>query len=107
MIEALRAEGKVGSSLQAELVLNLTADKFTAMSGLGADLRFVTMTSAASLTEAASAETEQISARPSEAQKCERCWHYVDCVGSDAEHPTLCSRCVSNLFSGGETRTHA
>ncbi|MBU6411418.1 MAG: class I tRNA ligase family protein, partial [Verrucomicrobia bacterium] len=27
-------------------------------------------------------------------QKCERCWHWETDVGSNAEHPTLCGRCV-------------
>ena len=107
VIEALRTEGKVGSSLQAELALALTADKFNAMASLGEDLRFVTMTSAATLSEAARVEDEGIVATPSEAQKCERCWHYVESVGKHAEHPTLCGRCVSNLFGDGETRHHA
>ncbi|WP_068634749.1 isoleucine--tRNA ligase [Thauera butanivorans] len=107
VIEALRTEGRVGSSLQAELALALSVDKFAAMNSLGEDLRFVTMTSAATLSEAASAEDERIAATPSEAQKCERCWHYVESVGKHAEHPTLCGRCVSNLFGDGETRSHA
>ncbi|APR05314.1 isoleucine--tRNA ligase [Thauera chlorobenzoica] len=107
VIEALRAEGKVGSSLQAELALSLSADKHAALASLGEDLRFVTMTSAATLTVAAAPEDERITARPATAQKCERCWHYVESVGRDAEHPSLCGRCASNLFGDGETRTHA
>ncbi|MFV8823323.1 isoleucine--tRNA ligase [Thauera sp. WH-2] len=107
VIEALRTEGKVGASLQAELELALTADKFAALASLGEDLRFVTMTSSATLTAVASAEEERIIATPSAAKKCERCWHYVESVGGDAEHPTLCGRCVSNLFGSGETRLHA
>ena len=39
--------------------------------------------------------------------KCERCWHYVAGIGSDAEHPTLCPRCASNLFGAGEKRLFA
>jgi isoleucyl-tRNA synthetase len=39
--------------------------------------------------------------------KCERCWHYRADVGQDAAHPTLCGRCVSNLYGAGETRTVA
>ena len=27
-------------------------------------------------------------------QKCERCWHWKMDVGSNSEHPTICSRCV-------------
>jgi isoleucyl-tRNA synthetase len=107
VIEALRTEGKVGASLQAELELALTADKFAAMASLGEDLRFVTMTSAARCPRSPARKTSASSPRPSAAQKCERCWHYVESVGSHAEHPTLCGRCVSNLFGGGETRTHA
>jgi isoleucyl-tRNA synthetase len=30
----------------------------------------------------------------SNGQKCERCWHWETDVGSSAEHPTLCGRCV-------------
>ena len=29
-----------------------------------------------------------------EGQKCERCWHTETNVGTNAEHPTLCPRCV-------------
>jgi isoleucyl-tRNA synthetase len=36
--------------------------------------------------------------------KCERCWHYAADVGGDAEHPTLCGRCTSNLYGDGEIR---
>jgi isoleucyl-tRNA synthetase len=41
---------------------------------------------------------------PSPATKCERCWHYTDDVGHNADHPTICGRCVSNLHGAGETR---
>jgi isoleucyl-tRNA synthetase len=44
---------------------------------------------------------------PSKATKCERCWHYREDVGSDAAHPTICGRCVSNLHGAGETRVVA
>ena len=107
VIEALRTEGKVGSSLQAELSLALSADKHAALGSLGEDLRFVTMTSATRLCEVNDAEEEHIVATPSAAPKCERCWHYVESVGHHAEHAGLCARCVDNLFGGGETRTHA
>jgi isoleucyl-tRNA synthetase len=30
-----------------------------------------------------------------EGQKCERCWHWETDVGTNAAHPTLCSRCVA------------
>ena len=29
--------------------------------------------------------------------KCERCWIYEESVGSNAQHPTVCGRCLPNL----------
>jgi isoleucyl-tRNA synthetase len=42
------------------------------------------------------AKGEPGSARVAKAdgQKCERCWHWETDVGSTAEHPTICGRCV-------------
>ncbi len=106
-IENLRAAGKVGSPLQAEMALYLTSDKYLAMRSLGDDLRFVTMTSKATLAEVDTPEEERIVVQPSVDEKCDRCWHYVDSVGSVADHPKLCARCAENLFGVGEVRTHA
>ena len=107
-IEQQREKGLIGSSLQAEVELTLPeathADLLAALNSLGDDLRFVFITSAIKL-KAGSAVA--VSATPSNSTKCERCWHYVADVGHDAEHPTLCGRCVSNLFGAGETRTVA
>jgi len=36
-----------------------------------------------------------------EAAKCERCWRHRDEVGSHAEHPTLCGRCVEAVETSG------
>jgi isoleucyl-tRNA synthetase len=74
------------------------------LDSLGADLRFVTITSQARLHRAASLS---VSVTPSQATKCERCWHYRDDVGTDPQHPTVCARCVSNLRGLEEPRTAA
>ena len=103
-IEALRSDGQVGSSLQATLAIGADAADHALLASLGDDLRFVTITSQAVLSEA-----HELSVRvaPSTATKCERCWHYRDDVGVDAAHPTICGRCTSNLFDSGEHRTVA
>jgi isoleucyl-tRNA synthetase len=103
-IEAVRAEGKVGSSLQANLQLSAPADDFALLSTLGDDLKFVFITSAIAL---AAGETLATTVAPSTAQKCERCWHYREDVGHDPAHPTICGRCTSNLFGAGESRSFA
>ena len=45
-----------------------------------------------------------VSATVSEAAKCVRCWHRRDDVGSHADHPELCGRCVGNVEGPGENR---
>jgi isoleucyl-tRNA synthetase len=103
-IEALRADGKVGSSLQAEVTLELPDEDFALLSSLGDDVKFVLITSAITLVAVRAHKT---SVTASLNTKCERCWHYVEDVGSSAEHPTICNRCISNLYAAGETRTYA
>ncbi len=103
-IEALRAAGGVGSSLQANVVLSVPAADHALLATLGDDLKFVFITS---VVELRLGETLQISVQASSATKCERCWHWRHDVGSDAAHPTLCGRCMSNLYAAGETRTVA
>ena len=100
-IEAVRTEGKVGSSLQATLDITASADDHALLASLGDDLKFVTITSVARLLEGAALS---VKVTPSTATKCERCWHYRDDVGTDPAHPTICGRCTSNLFGAGETR---
>ncbi len=100
-IEALRAAGQVGSSLQATLRLTAAPDDYALLASLGDDLKFVFITSAAELVPG---DTLHIQVQPSTDAKCERCWHYRADVGHDAAHPTLCGRCTSNLFGAGEPR---
>ena len=103
-LEALRQAGRIGSSLQAEVSLIATPDDAALLGSLGDDLKFVFITSAATVAPGAA---PQIAATPSAHAKCDRCWHYRSDVGAAAEHPQLCGRCVGNLFGPGEVRRHA
>lgn len=102
-IETLRADGKVGSSLQAEVDLTVSGEAYQILRSLGDDLKFITITSRCTLHEGDFA----VQVKASTHKKCERCWHYRDDVGSHDEHPEICGRCVSNLFGTGEKRTIA
>lgn len=103
-IEALRADGKVGSSLQANVRLEVPAQDHALLASLGDDLKFVFITSAIDLV---AGSAQSIGVQASSSIKCERCWHYREDVGHDAAHPTLCGRCTSNLFGAGEARKYA
>ena len=106
-IEVLRSAGLVGSSLQAELTFYANNLGFDAMDSLADDLRFVMITSLAKVVKVESDAEQKIVVTASKYKKCERCWHYVASVGSIAEHPTICERCVKNLFGIGENRKYA
>jgi isoleucyl-tRNA synthetase len=100
-IEAVRTDGRLGASLQAALAITAGPDDAALLRSLGEDLRFVTITSSASVQDG---DALAIAVTPSSATKCERCWHYRDDVGQHAAHPTVCGRCVSNLDGAGEVR---
>jgi isoleucyl-tRNA synthetase len=130
-IEAVRVEGKVGASLQANVTLWAEGGLLRALNELGPELKYVLITSKAEVRPYNEAEVKTANAsgpthagqhiseaslgtgfmgllwtsvKPSSDPKCERCWHYSTTVGQDTAHPTLCGRCVSNLFGAGETR---
>ncbi len=109
-IEALRAEGKLGSSLQAEVTISAGPKRL-------ADARAGSATTCASCSSPRPPPSSVgrrrrrrseffVTATSSAAAKCERCWHYRDDVGVDPAHPTICGRCTSNLFGAGEPRAH-
>jgi isoleucyl-tRNA synthetase len=129
-IEKQRAEGVVGSSLQAELDIFANESYMRALKRLGDDLRFVMLTSRAEVhdlkehieqtisnkslvgeervkADILAQADYQVCASPSKHAKCDRCWHYRADVGAHAEHPKICGRCVSNLFGNGEPRSYA
>ena len=103
-IEQQRTAGLIGSSLQGELEFSADGEARNLLAGLDDDLRFVMITSRASVRAAPGAPlaiTVVASAHP----KCARCWHYCEDVGVEREG--ICGRCVSNLFGSGEKRFYA
>ena len=106
-LEEVRASGAIGSSLQAELALKAGGDKYRALASLEDELKFVFITSGAQVEQVGDAAIDAVTVTPSDAAKCERCWHYRRDVGHDPAHPGLCGRCTSNLFGAGERRRFA
>ncbi len=104
-LETARQAGLIGSSLQAEVEIHAHGARYNILSSLGSDLKFVLITSAARLNRVNSEADEAINVLMSRHLKCERCWHYCEEVGKNTEHPTLCERCMANLFGEGEHRS--
>lgn len=115
VIELTRKEGKVGASLQAEVTLYAEGELAQALSKLESELRFVLITSTATVvtgTAPADAVTTDIAGlavqvQASTAAKCDRCWHHRHDVGANPAHPLICLRCVDNVEGEGESRVFA
>jgi isoleucyl-tRNA synthetase len=119
-LETLRASGAIGSSLAAEVDLYCDAGLFADLDRLGDELRFVLITSYARIHMDADKPADAVDvvlgdrdrrlairASASSHGKCVRCWHQRADVGSHAEHPQLCGRCVENVAGAGEQRQFA
>jgi isoleucyl-tRNA synthetase len=112
-LEAQRNDGVIGGSLSAEITLYAAPALHEQLAQLGDELRFVLLTSAATLVagqaEGVATELEglNIDIQASAHTKCERCWHHREDVGTVAAEPELCSRCNDNVHGDGEVRKFA
>ncbi|GJL71706.1 MAG: isoleucine--tRNA ligase 1 [Nitrosomonas sp.] len=106
-LEDARGNGEIGSSLAANVTICAYGEDYELLHSLGDDLRFVMITSEVHLQQVGQPSEAVISVIPSKQVKCERCWHYCQDVGDHADCPTLCGRCVTNLFGVGEVRHYA
>jgi len=117
-LENLRVAGKIGSSLAAEVDLYADAGTQGVLTAVGDELRFILITSYARVHPADERPDDtvvadvpglafSIKASPSAHKKCVRCWHHREDVGSSAEHPELCGRCIENVTGAGEQRRFA
>jgi isoleucyl-tRNA synthetase len=115
-LEKSRAKGDIGSSLNAEIELYCNAEFLDDLNRLSDELRFIFITSNASVMAEGSAPEDAIQTEidgvklrvmVSEHEKCVRCWHQRPDVGKTAEHLELCGRCVENVAGEGERRQYA
>jgi len=121
LLEGMRNAGEIGAALEADVTLHADAALHARLAPVVGELRFFFITSGLHLVdeknlptnaqkvEVAGAGSEPavlwVSAKVAEGQKCIRCWHRRDDVGTHAEHPEICGRCIENLPDGpGEQR---
>ncbi len=116
-LEKLRVDKVIGSSLDAEVELYCDEALLSTLGKLEDELRFVLITSYASLHNFAAKPAGAVIAegipglamvtRACGHKKCVRCWHHREDVGSNQEHPELCARCIENVAGTGEQRHYA
>ncbi len=119
VLEALRSDKTIGSSLDAEVTLYCDEALQTQLEKLGDELRFALITSYARLlplsdkpgnlkAQTLTNDTQvAVDAVASSHEKCVRCWHHREDVGSHDQHPELCGRCIDNIDGDGEQRQYA
>jgi isoleucyl-tRNA synthetase len=104
VLEPMRAAGEIGAALDAEITLACNADDRRWLAPFVDELRFMLISGDVSIVADDDAHEITVLAQPTQKPKCVRCWHHRADVGSDAAHPQLCRRCVSNIEGPGEDR---
>ncbi|WP_228076800.1 isoleucine--tRNA ligase [Novilysobacter ciconiae] len=104
VLEPMRAEGKIGAALDAEIALRCGVADQNWLSPFVDELRFLFISGDVYMSSNDAASEIEVIAIPSTKPKCGRCWHHREDVGTHAAHPTLCGRCVDNVDGNGEHR---
>jgi len=102
-IEPLRKEKRIGSSLQAKVVVSATAAELALLERYARQLPMLFIVSEVELRPApgdveAHAEAQpRVTIERAGGVKCERCWRYVAKVSTEPASAGLCDRCQDAL----------
>ncbi len=105
-LEEARAAKVIGHSLDAAVTISTSAADYAILDQYREDLRYFLIVSKVTLLQeenldnariSADIEKLQVKVEKASAEKCERCWVHDETIGDNAEHPTICNRCVTSL----------
>ncbi|MEZ5346388.1 MAG: isoleucine--tRNA ligase [Pyrinomonadaceae bacterium] len=94
VLETARNEKRIGSALQAKVVLTVDAETRAFLKDYESELRYIFIVSQAELAEGDKLDVE---VKTADGEKCERCWNFSVEVGNFEEYPTVCERCIEAL----------
>ena len=94
VLEDLRKEKVIGSSLDAQVTITAEGPVFTALQQYSKDLREFLIVSDVKIQEG---KERKIDAVRAEGTKCVRCWHYSVETGKNSRFPDVCPKCVEAL----------
>jgi isoleucyl-tRNA synthetase len=104
-LEIARTSKIIGHSLDAAVTISAPSELLTFLRHFGDELKSIFIVSKVNLesdifgeyfqAEGIDKLKIQVTAAPGE--KCERCWCYDELIGTDAEHPTVCPKCLEAL----------
>jgi isoleucyl-tRNA synthetase len=97
-IEPLRKDKRIGSSLQAKVILSAGAEELQFLQAHARELPSLFIVSEVELRSAGSPAAERVvTIERTGGVKCERCWRYVSEVSTDPALAGLCDRCQEAL----------
>ena len=98
VLEKAQRDGIVAKALEASVLVSTEEPALLAAAmEAGAEIEEFLILSNLTIVQGA----RGISVTKTESEKCERCWRHRPEVGSHAEHPTLCGRCVDAVGASG------
>jgi len=107
-LEVKRAEGAIGSALEAKVEIFSDSPEWQAvLKDNASQLARLFIVSSADVADAdpqSGVKTDDVPVKVSvlkaDGAKCNRCWNYSKTVGSDGDHADLCERCACIVKKG-------
>jgi isoleucyl-tRNA synthetase len=93
-LEEARTAKRIGSSLEAKVILTTDAETTRFLLNYFDDLRYIFIVSQVEVHEG---DAMKVEIRNADGTKCERCWNYSTRVGEFEKYPTVCERCFEAL----------
>jgi len=94
-LEKARQSKIIGKALDAKIKLLLPKEIINRAENHSQTLKEMLNVSAL---EIGAADFIIITVSKADGQKCERCWHWEMDIGKNAEHPTICGRCIEAVL---------
>src|SRR5690349_173537 len=103
-LEEARVAKRIGSSLEAKVILNASGGTLELLQKHQKNLRYLFIVSQVELGNSDAGAGVSITIAGADGTKCERCWNYSTHVGEFERYPTVCERCMAALeeIEGGE-----
>lgn len=93
VLEDLRKEKVIGSSLEAAAVITANDQKYEVLKKYEADLNELFIVSSTTLKQG----DFKVEAEKASGEKCDRCWNYFPDVNTNPDWPGVCPKCLEAL----------
>jgi len=97
-LENSRKAKLIGKALEAKLVIPFWPNSFAEIVQR-TPVDFRELVNVSQVVFEPRQDSNVCSVSKADGQKCERCWHWEMDIGQNAEHPTICGRCVEAVRS--------